>query len=159
MAAISTLENANLVRQKVKAALMNATPWIQEQFKDFMIYLATQKGNPDLQFTSFQANGATAGGVVVRSTNAESGSILAVYLKHQASGTDEWFKLYDDNTDDTTAGDALIAIPLHLSSQYHAQFYENGVPYTDGLVITGHTSLIGTTDGATTADGFVILGA
>jgi len=161
MAVISAVVNSNLTRQKVKAALANAQPAIVEQFKEFFNYMATQLGNPDSLLVAFsEADCDTAGGTAIRSTASESGVVRAIYLKKLASGTDNWFKLYDDNTDDTTNGDALIAVPLHIASQEVAVLFpKDGIPYTNGLVVTQHTTLIGTTDGSDGGDGFVIITA
>jgi hypothetical protein len=59
--ALST-ENANLVWQKVKMALMDASPAVQQQFADLKMYLSTQGRNPDLQFIPFTETQAIANG-------------------------------------------------------------------------------------------------
>ena len=54
------LENSQLVWQKVKNALANATPATQDAFQGLRKYLSTQGRNPDLQFIAYSEAQAIA---------------------------------------------------------------------------------------------------
>jgi hypothetical protein len=154
------LENANKAWQRVQGALdaAGASPEVQLQFRALKMWLATQKGNPNLQFLSFTAAQAAAAGGTVLATGVAN--VYAVFVKKTATATRNTVKLYDDATDDTTAGDAVIAADLIAASQQAAVIYPDGYALAVGAVITGHTTLIGTTDGssANAGSGFVLVG-
>ena len=152
-----SLENANTAKQKVKIALMNAHPVHQGAFKALFEFLATQGGNPDVQFVPFtEAQCDAAGGTNVVDAACQ---LYGVYVQKISAATDNYFKLYDDLTDDTTAGDQIVAVPLLDTAQTAAEFYPGGLDFAVGIVVTQHTTSIGVTDGSDGGDGFIILGA
>ena len=87
--------------------------------------------------------------------------VFAVYLKKQNTATDAYFKIFDDATDDTTAGDVELTFPLLEANDEVVLFYPEGIPLADGLVQSSHTTSTGSTD-TTTGDGpngFILMGA
>ena len=85
--------------------------------------------------------------------------VYGIYVAKVSAATDNYFKLYDDLTDDTTAGDQIVAIPLLDTAQTAAEVYPGGLDFGTGIVVTQHTTSIGVTDGSDGGDGFIILGA
>lgn len=153
------VENSNKTWQRVKAALAGANPAAVEAFAQLKMYLATQKKNIDLQFLPFTAaQAAAAGGTVLGSG---TGTVYGWYVKKTATATQNTIKLYDDATDDTTAGNAIAAADLRAASTEVASIRPTGQALATGLVVTAHTTLLGTTDGssANAGSGFVIIGS
>ena len=157
------LENSNLVKQKVKLSLSGANlgkgtyPIAEEVFGAFMKYMATQGGNPDLQLVTFsevQADDADGTGVVDAACK-----VYGVYVRKVSAATDNYFKLHDDVTDDTTAGDQIVAIPLLHTTEEAWQIHVKGLTMGTGVVVTQHTTSIGVTDGSDGGDGFIIIKA
>ena len=152
-----SLENANLVRQKTKIALAGADPVAQDAFMSLLSYYATQKGNPDLQFVPFsEANADAAGGTAIVDAACQ---IIGIYVKKTSAATDNYLKLYDDATDDTTAGDQIVAIPLLHLTEEAWEIHVKGLTMGTGVVVTQHTTSIGVTDGSDGGDGFIIIKA
>ena len=152
-----SLEDSNLVWQKVKIALADSNPAIQNQFAELKKYFAQQLRNPQLQFVPFtevQADDADGTGIVDAACK-----VYAFYAKKNSSGTDAYVKLYDSATVDTTAGEQLFAFPMLIASEQIAYFHVGGQAMANGVTITQHTTSIGTTDASEGADGFVIIGA
>jgi hypothetical protein len=152
-----SLEDGNLVWQKVKIALADANPAVHAAFAELKKYLAQQKRNPQLQFKAFSEAEADASGGTVLLDAAHR--LYAVAVKKDATATDNYLKVYDDATDDTTAGDQIVALALLEASEWVIQIYPNGVPMGTGAVVTAHTTSIGTTDGSDSGNGFIIVGA
>lgn len=149
--------SGNLVWSGVKALTANANPAAQAAFRDLKQWLAQQKKNPDLQLLPFtEAQCDAAGG-----TSLLSGActVYGVYVKKVSAATDNYFKVYDDATDDTTAGDQTIAIPLLALTEEAFEIHPNGLAFGTGIVVTQHTTSIGVTDGSDGGDGFIIIGA
>ena len=152
-----SLQDANLVWQKVKIATSDANPVLQEQFAELKKYFAQQLGNPKLQFVPFseaQADDADVTGIVDAACK-----VYAVYAKKNTSATDAYLKLYDSATVDTTAGEQIYAFPLFLASEGIAYFQPKGASFANGVTVTQHTTSIGVTDASEGGDGFVIIGA
>jgi len=166
--AIST-ESGNLAWQKVKTAIEKAgsgqsNPGVVQAFKALKSYLSQHKRNPDLQFVPFtDADVTGTDGVVIADAPA---TVYAFYVvKSGTSGTgtatDSFVKLYDDATDDSTAGDGRVALPLLVANDIEFYISPDGLPMAAGIVATAHTSLPAATD-STAGDagpGFVLLGA
>ena len=146
-----------LVWQKVKKALAGAHPAAQNAFKDLREYFATQGKNPQLQFLAFTEADCDAANGTALLTGACT--VYGTYVKKLASATDNWYKVYDDATDDTTAGDQMIAIPLLTASEEAYEIHTSGLPFGTGVLVTQHTTSIGTADGSDGGDGFIIIGA
>lgn len=150
-------ENSYITWQRVKIALAGADPLVVRQFKELKAKLSQTGGNPDLQFIAFTEAECDAAGGTSKLTGAAT--LLAVYVKKENSATDNWFKLYDDATDDTTDGDAIVALPLLVANDEAVYIPVQGVALGTGIVVTQHTTLIGTTDGSNGGNGFVLLKA
>lgn len=152
-----SLESQNLVWQKVKSALMDAHPAAQNAFRGLKEYLATQGGNPDLRFAAFsEADCDAAGGTSIIDAPCK---VYGVYVKKVSAATDNYFKLYDDLTDDTTAGDQIVAIPLLATAEVGIEVHPVGLSFAAGVLVTQHTTSIGTTDGSDGGNGFILAGA
>lgn len=150
-------ENANLTWQRVKIALANASPAIQAQFAALKHTLAQDYRNPNLQFLAFsEVDADVAGGTVLLSGACR---VVALYTKKEASATDNWTKLFDDATDDTTAGDDMLSLPQLEASVEACAIIPAGLPFATGIVVTQHTTHDGATDGSNGANGFVLITA
>ena len=154
-------ESPNLVWQRVKGALatFNASPGALEAFKGLKLYLSTQKGNALLQYIAFAAEDLDAANGFSYLSSAST--IYGVYVKKRDDASRNTVKLYADATDDTTAGDAKVALDITTAKQEAFQMWSDGMAVADGIVGTTHETLLGTTDGvaADSGDGFIIIGA
>ena len=151
------LEDSSLVKQKVTNALQDAHPVIQNAFNDVLKFLATQGGKPTLEFIPFAEADCDAAGGTVKADAACK--IYGVYVKKVSAATDNYFKIYDDATDDTTAGDQIIALPLLATTEAVFEVHPAGLAMGTGIVVTQHTTSIGVTDGSDGGNGFIIIGA
>lgn len=155
--ALST-EAINLVKQKARIALAGAAPFVQDAFKALWFNMATHKSNPDLQIVTFADLGADAVAADVAC------KLYAIYVKKQATATDAFFKIFDDATNDATAGDAVHCIGLLTSGEEAVYMQPKGFDLTTGLVYGSYTALVGS-NGSTPStsgdgpDGFIIFGA
>lgn len=152
-----SLEDGNKVWQKVTMALTNANPAYQGAFAALKTFLAQQKGNPNLQFVPFtevQADDADGTGVVDAACK-----VYGVYVKKESAATNNYFKLYDSATVDTTAGEQIIAIPLLFLTEEAMELHVDGLTMANGVTVTQHTTSIGVTDGSDGGNGFIIIGA
>lgn len=149
------LENANKVRQKTRN--FNIDPAAARALKSFFLYWSEQKGNADLQIFDFSEAEADAAGGTAKLDGACR--VHFIYVKKEAEGTNNYFKIFDDATDDTTTTDQTVAIPLFDASQAVAVVDQVGLPLATGIVVTQHTTSEGTTDGSNGGSGFIIVGA
>lgn len=158
-----TVENANLVRQQVKSALMNAHPVAQAAFEALQRYLATQGGNPDLQFLPFSdAQVTTATGY---SPVGAACKVYGVYFRKSGTSgtgtaTDSWLTLANDASNVT---DATKFVALMTSADDDEVFatYPRGMAFGTDLTISGETSAQDGTESTAgdSGNGFVIIGA
>lgn len=155
----TSLENANTVRQKAKIALANAHPVIQDALNDLLRFLATQKGNIDLQFIPFtEVQADVAGGTAI--LDGAHKLYFAFIKKESDSGTDNFFWIYDDATNDGTAGDARVSLPLLVANDESFYCNPRGLDMATGIVVTQYvTDALGASDGSNGGNGFVIIGA
>lgn len=161
-----SLQDSQLVWSKVKNALgmqvvgtagTGCNPAAVEAFRGLKKWLVEQGGNPQLQFVPFSEAQADAnGGTPIVDAPCK---VYGVYVKKNTSGTDAYVKLYDDVTDDTTAGDQIVAIPMLIANEDACSLYPKGLSFPTGIVVTQHTTSIGTTDASEGGDGFVLIGA
>lgn len=155
-----SVENANLVRQKVKIALANAHPMTQAAFEAFQKYMATQKGNPDLQFIPFVGTSIDdAGGQVLADAAC---TVYGVWGKKAATATDVYLVLLDDATDDSGgATDARLSVAFLESGEEGLLLFPKGLTMAAGVVAKAYTDYDGTTDSSAgdCPDGFIIVGA
>src|SRR3990167_6103912 len=164
-------ENANLVRRKAMnyaSALATGTsagsgdPSNVYALKAFFLNLAANKGNPDLQFVTFNATDAVAGDGQDLGIDAACKLYLA-YVKKTATATDSWFRVIDDaDNDSEVVGDVAVEIKLGVASDQALLWFPNGIDFTDGVVVTFTTTPGDTATQSGAADagnGFLILGA
>lgn len=152
-----TLTEANLAWQRVNIALANALPVIQQQFKALKSYLAQARNNPKLLFVPFtEAQCDAAGGTAIV---VGACTFYGLYTKKQNAATDNWFWLYDDATDDTTAANGRIGLPQLVANEQNCYISPHGLILATGIVVTQYTAPLGVTDGSDGADGFVLIGA
>ena len=151
-----SLQSATLVRQKTRAFARN--PMIFYALKAFFHYHA-QRGNRDLEIVYVDDTDITGtDGVVV----ADAAAVVYVaFIRKPSTATDAYFKLFDNATVDTTAGDGRVVIPLLEASEDNILVFPQGLDMAAGVVATSHTTYSGSTD-STAGDagyGFVIIGA
>lgn len=154
--ALST-QNANLVWQEVKIFLANADPAVVNQFRALKAHLAQVKGNPELDFTAISDLTAD---VVVADAACK---VYGVYLKKQATGTDAFYKIFDDAATDSSAEDAVLAVGLTTSGDKAVVIYPDGFNLAAGCVHGSYTAMAGAagTTASTTGDGpngFILVG-
>lgn len=153
-----SLENPNLVRQKVKIALMNADPAIQEAAKDLFQYLATQRLAANLQFVPISAEQLiTIGGVAVTDAPCK---IVAVYWKgRRTTGTTSSFVSL---TAANQAGEVVDATRFKAATNSQVfKAFPTGLAVETSLQGSAATGIGGATgsSAADAADGFVIVAA
>lgn len=159
-----SLENANKVKQKVAIAMKNgvgslgASPAAQALFKTFLKYLAEDRRNINLQFVPFtEVQCDVAGGTVLVDAACR---LVAVYIKKEASATDNWFWAIDDATNDGTDADHKVCIPLLETGEEGFYFSPLGQVMGTGVVVTQYaTDPIGKSDGSNGGGGFLIIAA
>ena len=153
------LQDANLVWQKVRSTLMSRDPGVQLAFDGLRQYLSRQRraAADQLEFYFFtEAQCDVAGGTVIVDA---AHTLYAVYIKKDTTATDNWFWLYDDATNDGTAADAMVCIPLLAASQEAFTIFPTGFAMGTGGVVTQYgTDPLGAVDGSDGGDGFLIVG-
>ena len=158
-----SLQDSNLVWQKVKAALASANPAVVEQFQALKIYLATQKGNPTLQFIPFGDADVTAA-TGYSPIGAVASTLYGVYFKKNGTGTgtatDSWLTLGNASTN-TVDATKFVALMTSVAGQEVSAVYPHGLIFGTDLTISGETSAQDGTEstGGDSGSGFVILGA
>ena len=154
------LENSNLVKQKIKIALGNADPVHQDTFNDLVRYLATQGGNPDLQFVAFSAEQATTN--TGTDLTAAACKVYGWYAKaRRTTGTTSSFvSIHAEATNGATTS-TLVTARFKAVNQNVSQVMPRGLACETGLTISAATAVGGATESsaADAADGFIIIGA
>ena len=151
-----TLESANLVRQKTRMYTLD--PFVFAALKGFFLRHSS-KGNNDLKIIPVSdADFVTAGGTVLADAAC---TVYFIYLKKGTTATDAYVKFYANATDDTTAADERITLPILEASESVVLCSPQGLTFATGVVGTSHTTSNGTTDSTSgdVADGFLIVGA
>ena len=150
-----SIENANKVRQKCNADTLDKSAF--RALQAFFQYWATEKGNADLQYIPFsEADCDDADGTGLADAAC---TLHFVYIKKAASATDNYFKIFDNATVDTTTTDQRLVLPLFVSEESQVWQSNKGLPLAVGLTVTQHTTSEGTTDGSDGGGGFVIVAA
>ena len=152
-----SLQSASLVRQKTRAFTRN--PLVKAAIDAFFRNHATNKGNADLELVNLDDADVTGTNGVV---SADAACVLHfVFLRKRGTATDSYLKLYDDATDDTTAGNERVTLPILEASEDNIVMFPQGVDMATGIVATSHTTSNGTTDSTAgdSGDGFLIIGA
>lgn len=159
-----SLENPNLVRQKVYAALSGTNnPSAQNRLfwsaaREFFRNWVSEGANANLQFIPYsEADADAAGGTVLADAACK---VYVFYVNKTGSATTEnTTKLFDDATDDTTTTDQVLGLTTAAAGQEAITVYPTGFSMAAGVVVTQHTTPEGTTDGSDGGDGFIVIGA
>lgn len=163
MTTAKSLEGANLVWQRVNKALWatSGSPVEKAAFlRTLKNWLATQKGNPRLQFVSF--SNVTTDAQVSPEVSASGATIYAIFAKKQNTATDAYLKVNDSATvaGGASGADMKICIPLLVGNDEVAIIFQPGLIFATGIVVASETTAAGGTD-TTTGDGpngFMIIG-
>ena len=158
------LENPLFVKRAVNARLANNVPdgsFLREQVENFFRRWTQQAGNGLLEVHHFSdADSGGTSGVVLQ---ASAATVYAVVVwKSGTNATDTYLKLYNDTTNDSTAADVRVVVPVLDADEGAVAFFPQGIRLGTGVVATAHTTATGTTDSGTAGNapqGFVIVGA
>jgi len=163
-----SLESANLVRQKVYAALGGVTNetenhrvwWnaARELFNGL-----TRKGISTLEFVPFNDTDATSGDGQDHGIDAAH-KVYMVYVEKLGTATDSYLKVIDDaDNDSEVQADVRIVLGLLVANQEAGAFYPEGLDMADGLVTTFATAAGQDSATQSTAgdggNGFYVIGA
>lgn len=151
-----TLENEVLTKQRARAEVRS--PAASLALKALFMHLATNRGNPSLQFTSI--SGLQTADVVASDSACR---VYAVYAKKPAASTvDSWLKASDHATVAAANGDFVAKfIGTGGGSQEHAVTYLDGLIMGTGFTVGAHTT-VSANGKSLVADapvGFAIVGA
>ncbi len=155
-----SLQDGIYVWQKVSKALAGANPGVSQPFRELKTYIATQLGNPQLQFIPY-----TAAQVVVNTgfQAADAASTLyAMYAKgRRTTGTTAAFLSVHAATTNGATTTTVVTTRFLATGQVFAAIYPAGVAVETALTISAATTVGGPTESseADAADGFVIVGA
>lgn len=156
------LESSNRVWQRVAIALRGSNEASQQVFKALKLYLATQKGNPQLQFVSIngQTNASDSGNTANQVLCGGACTLYGLYLKKASGATAVWFKGTNHATVATTDGTQTITEHSAQASEEIARAYVTGKTLATGLTVTEDTTATGSTLtlNANRFDGFAIIG-
>ena len=156
------VENANLVWQRVAISLdsLGANKASREAFRALKNYLSQEKRNLNLQFVAIDATLVDdAGGVVTMDGPCR---VFGLFAKKQATATDTYLALLNDDTDDASPiTDVRLVVGLQESAEQVTVLDPSGIALSVGAVGKAYTEFDGTTDAlvADTPNGFVIIGA
>jgi hypothetical protein len=157
-----SLEAESHVWQKVKIALMNASPIAQLAFKGLREYMTTHKQLPDLQFKQFANTDLESDGGNAEAIFSAAGTLYGFYYKaHRTSGTTAAFiDIHDASTEDATTT-TLATFKINKTGQEGIGIWGNGLPFATDLTISSATAVGGNTQSAAGdgADCFIIVGA
>lgn len=171
MASLTT-ESAGRVRQKATNAVYgtgtgtstdSVSPYHYYAVKSLFLYLAANKGNPDLQFIPYAAEDAVTAGGYVPFTGAAT--LYAWFGKaRRTSGTTAAFETVYDGISGGDSASVTGQIAVHhinATGQQFLDIYPNGKALATGLAISSDTALGGVTEStaANSTDGFLIVGA
>lgn len=148
-------------RVKNALSVANANPAAQNAFRILREYIATQGGNPQLQFVPVNGTTNSSDGTnTVSQILADAACTLyGVYLK-KSGATETIFKGSASATTAATDGTQKYAISKAAAGDV-ALVYPTGDAVASGLTVTMDTSRTGSTLTllANKFDGFVIIGA
>lgn len=174
------LEGANLTWQRVQNALLAQTgangaapiagrraqsgpsPLAARAFRDLKWWLATQFGNPKLQFLSWGISAGDTTGSDNAVLAAFACNIYAIWGKKQQVDSDVFLQVIDSATDASTLStEGTLVLPFANKNDEAFVMFPYGFPMGVGIVLDSNTTAIGTTDSAN-ADvpiGFAVIGA
>lgn len=155
-----SLQNSQLVWQKVAKALAGASPAAQEAFRNLKTYIATQGGNPQLQFVPFSAEQITTDGGYTPVVG--TALVYGWYAKaRRSSGTTAAFMSLHDATTNGATTTTIDTAKFNLTGQDAFGIHSIGFRLGTDLTVACATAVGGATESsaADAADGFVIVGA
>ncbi len=163
-----SLQNANLVWQKVKNALSainvaskGASPATQGAFLDLKFYLSQDKRNFNLQFVPIDGtiNSSDGGATAAQVLANAACTLYAIYL-FKSGATETIFKGSNNATTAGTNGTQDLAIAATAAGDIF-EIYPDGRALSNGLTVTENTDRTGSTLTllANQASGFAIIGA
>ncbi len=155
-----TVQSGVQVWQKVKNALVGANPAHQNAFRVLREYLATQGGNPDLQFIPYTA----AQAIVNLGTSLVGGActLYGFYGKGaRTTGTTAAFAALHDAADNSATTTTIVTAKLNLTGQSFAIVEPTGFIVATDVVVSCATAVGGAVESAAAdaMNGFVIVGA
>ena len=161
-----SLENPNLVRQKVYAALSGTNnPSAQHRVwwntaREFFRNWVTEGANANLEFVPFADADITAAGGYDTGVDAAC-KVYLFYINKRSNATAAVAKLFDNITGDSVTTEQTLTMPLDASAQETMQVYPIGFSHATGLVVAAHTTPEGATQSTAgdSGDGFVVIGA
>lgn len=154
------LQDGIFVWQKVAKALAGANPGVSQPFRELKTYIATQLGNPQLQFVPFTAEQITTNGGY--SPDVDACTLYALYLKgRRTTGTTSSFVAIHDATDNSATTTTIDTVRFKAAGQVAAVIHPAGVALATELTVSAATAVGGATESsaADAADGFVVIGA
>ena len=148
------------VWQKVKQGLTGANPAAQNAFRVLREYLATQGGNPQLQYIPYTA----AQQVTNLGTSLVGGActLYGWYAKGaRVSGTTAAFWALHDAADNSASTTTVDTAKSKVTGDQLAVIHPQGVAIATDVVISSATSVGGATESAAAdaSNGFVLVGA
>jgi len=167
LSAIAAVENPNKVWSRANVALATASPAAQKAFKELKLWLATQKGNPNLRFT------ALSGASLVTANDGQgvglgAATIYGVYAQKRVDATASYLKVFDNGTDDNLSGltaAVVLSLPFKVTSVAAGEKTEGVYLNPRGLAMANgiRAASVTTSDGLTIStaeadamDGFMI---
>ena len=155
-----TVQDGTLVWQKVKNALVGANPAAQNAFRDLRVYLATQGGNPQLQFIPYAAEDIVTNTGMQAVT--EACTLYGVYAKgRRTSGTTSSFFAVHAAADNAATTTTILTERFKAVSQAFSAVFPTGIAVETALTLSAATAVGGATESsaADAADGFILVGA
>lgn len=152
-----TVENANLVWQKVKIALANSDPTVVNAFRSLKADLAQRKGNPDLKFTPFDitTNGSGDGNADVVAADAAA-TLVAIYAK-KGTGAVLGYDAISNHASAIQAQKEVLAAGT-VAGVKKVLMFPDGLAFATGITYASVTAYNGTTHSLTanSSDGFIL---
>ncbi len=154
------LQDGLYVWLKVAKALAGANPANAAAFRELKTYIATQGGNPQLQFVPFTAEQITTNHGY--SPDVDANTLYGVYLKgRRTSGTTSSFVTVHAATTGDASTTSVVTFRFKAVGQSYALVAPTGIAIETELAIEADTAVAGGTESTTAdaADGFVVIGA
>lgn len=160
--ALSLVDGVQIwTRVKNALTVANANPGAQNAFRILREYIATQGGNPQLQFIPINGTTSSSDGTATASQVLADAActLYGVYLKKVGS-TETIFKASANATTAATDGTQKYAVSKAAAGDI-VLAYPTGDAVAAGLTVTENTTRTGSTLTllANRFDGFVIIGA
>lgn len=155
-----SVQDGVLTWQKVKAALVGANPAAQDAFRTLRVYLATQGGNPQLQFAAFAAED-----IVTNTGYRPIGgacTLYGLYCKgRRTTGTTAAFVAAHDAADNAATTTTIVTSKFALTGQTFYWTSPGGIAFATDVTLSCATAVGGATESsaADAGDGFIIVGA